>query len=707
MIWVFRIYSLKIPNFLIKNLLMALIITGICGANVYVLHQRRLSPAKQTTQILKVYPDELQINENYVHGTGILIHPHQKILIHGVINSSAQLKELKTNHHAQLWQVNGDVDSIEKPTNVNQFDANRYYQSTGITNSLKINQIHKISNLEGIDLVNWIHSFRQRLISRAQNLPPSLKIYVLSLILGETDQESSPELSGIKQLGLIHLFSISGFHVYYLVGILEFILVHLRLTRERYRILIFGFLPIYYIFAGSSIGLLRSILMVEIGLLSRSMNFRISPLNVWSLALMANLMIAPQSLIQFGCQLSYVLSFALIFTRNYQFWKQTIFMNMVSFPFIIFNIYNWHVLTIAANLLILPLFSVIVFPVVIIGAIISHVSTVMGQLADLFLNFFDKFLNVISNLPGNIYFGKPNAGLVIIAFLITLLMVGKPSWRLIWTLFSLYLLMFTVIHFPLNGEVSYFDVGQGDSFLVRTPFNRSVTIIDTGGKLNFGHQPTNYQALRTSINYLNSRGIHTVDNLCLSHQDADHCGDVPAFLQKMNVKRLFIPLGMNKNIRFMNRIRPYMNRTQLIPVKNDDVIPQTTLKVVHPFTGGLGTNADSMVLHGLFGGKQWLFMGDLDKNGETDIIHHYPNLRTNVLKLGHHGSSTSTGQEFLARVNPQVAIISAGRHNRYHHPDPQIVQLVRRHGIKIFNTQNNGMITYNYHGNNGYWSTNN
>lgn len=689
-------------------MIIVLVAVGICSANV--IHQSRhtLSSGKDVTMMVKINPDDLTVDNNYVHGEGTLVRNHQKVLIHGVIQSKYQLHQIKANRYVSLWRFKGDVNKIDSPTNVNQFNAKRYYQSVGITNSIKIDQLLTLKNLHGFSISNWIHVFRHDLLIKAQRLPSSLKVYTLSLILGDTGQENDPELSGIKQLGLIHLFSISGFHVYYLVGLLELILVYLRVKRERYRIIILLFLPVYYVFAGASIGLLRSVLMVEIGLASRLFHRCRTSLNVWSLALILNLINSPQSLVQFGCQLSYVLSFVLIYTRKFTFWKQTIFMNLTSFPFIIFNIYSWHVLTIAANLLILPLFSSIIFPIVIGGSLLDHFSSGIGNLASLIIGWFDRGLNGISGLPGNIYFGKPSGILIIVTFLITLYLIGRSSRKWFVILFSLYLLMFMMIHFPLHGEISYFDVGQGDSFLIREPFNRSVTIIDTGGKLNFGHNtPPNYQALKTSINYLNSQGIYTIDNICISHQDADHCGDLPAFLQRMRVKRVFIPWGMNKNSHFMSRIKPYLGKTQLIQIKNDNVIPGTKLIAVHPFSQGTGTNSDSMVLSGKLGGKSWLFMGDLDQTGENSIINHYPNLRADVLKLGHHGSSTASGSKFLHQINPKIAIISAGRHNRYHHPDPDVVKRVLKQHIKIYNTQNSGMITYRYRHNTGQWTTNN
>lgn len=705
-IWLLRIYRLKLPHFLVQNLFLLSAFGAVCALQQHVVQKRTLAPAENCMIRLKIYPDNLHFDGDHFSGRAKVLKSHAPVLFYGCFKPSRDLNRLRKNRKTIIINANVKVNRLQKPTNFNQFDAKRYFKSLGITNSLQINQVSQIRTINSLNVFNWIHNFRQGLLLKAQHLPNSLRLYTRGLLLGDSKVETDQELNGIKTLGLIHLFSISGFHVYYLMNCLELIFIYLHWTRERYRWIIIGFLPLYYLFAGASIGLLRSILMVEIGLHGRALKHHLGSLDVWSLALLLNLLIEPECLCQFGCQLSYALSLALIYTRKYPFWKQTIFMNLISLPFILFNLYDWHCLTIAANLLILPMFSIVILPIVIGGVVVSSMLPGFSQLADHGIRIFDAVLNWLSLLPEDVYFGKPNCILLILTMLFTLLFIAHPQKKGIFILAVFYGVMFVIIHFPLQGEVSYFDVGQGDSFLVREPFNRSVTVIDTGGKLNFGrsqNEAVHYAAEGTSINYLKSIGIHRVDNLCLSHQDADHCGDVPAFLKDLKVKNLLIPEGMEKNHNFMRRIEPNLGQTHLIPIKAGQHIPGLLLNIYHPFVSGRGDNHDSMVLGGHIGDKDWLFMGDLDQAGENEIRRHYPNLSTNVLKLGHHGSKTASGEGFLNQVHPQIAIISAGRHNRYHHPDPEVVSRIQKDHIRIYNTQKDGMISYRFTTQHGKW----
>ncbi|WP_304607971.1 ComEC/Rec2 family competence protein [Lentilactobacillus rapi] len=255
-----------------------------------------------------------------------------------------------------------------------------------------------------------------------------------------------------------------------------------------------------------------------------------------------------------------------------------------------------------------------------------------------------------------------------------------------------------------------FDIGQGDSFLVRTPMNRSVTLIDTGGKVDFSTQSwqrgvKNYQAKRLSINYLKSIGVSRIDYLCVSHQDADHCGDLPAYIQEMQIGTILIPLGMDKNPNFMKRIEGRHRATRVLPVNDEMRVNGLPLSIYHPYEPGLGENHDSMVLGATIGGLSWLFTGDLDRPGELDTISRHPELHSDVLKVGHHGSKTASDPQFVAHIKPKIALISAGRNNRYHHPNVETLETLKQSGVMVYNTQTQGMVRYVYHHNSGHFET--
>ncbi|QHA37030.1 MBL fold metallo-hydrolase [Rossellomorea marisflavi] len=106
-------------------------------------------------------------------------------------------------------------------------------------------------------------------------------------------------------------------------------------------------------------------------------------------------------------------------------------------------------------------------------------------------------------------------------------------------------------------------------------------------------------------------------------------------------------------------------------------------------------NDDSLVIYAHIGGMKWLFTGDLEESGERKMIRRY-NVEADVLKVGHHGSASSTSEEFLEKVDAQVAIISAGKDNRFGHPHPDVVERLGNRGVKIYNTADDGAVTYRF-----------
>lgn len=147
-----------------------------------------------------------------------------------------------------------------------------------------------------------------------------------------------------------------------------------------------------------------------------------------------------------------------------------------------------------------------------------------------------------------------------------------------------------MIHFPLRGQVTFIDVGQGDSILITTPFPRRVYMIDTGGKLNFTGKKTTPQLNRITIPFLKSQGINEIDGVFVSHQDADHVGDLGPLLEQVKVKRLFMAKGLIKNSSFQKRLNGRIKHTQLIELLAGMQVkePQLIFNVVYPDHSGVG-----------------------------------------------------------------------------------------------------------------------
>lgn len=715
-----RVATLKRPVILITTMIVGGVATCCClyvksAEDRAVLHAER-----KANMVLRVYPDQIKVNGNTAQIIGQDIATKQGVQIFERIKTKNEQLKWQQINETCYYQVNGVQQPLMPATNQNQFDASSYLLSKKIESQLIVDRIgtFTVKNEHGYQfVVNYCHELRKKLMNYFDTMPKTLRLYCNSLIIGNSVTEFSMSMNSIKQLGLIHLFCISGMHVVLLVSIIERLLIHLKIKIETIRWVLILILPFYLIIGGNSASLIRATMMSEIGLLAaHQTRWQVSKLDIWSFSLLIGIGYEPRVLMSLGGQLSYLLSLMLKFLpEKSNPFINAILMNLVGLPVILYFIFEWHCLSLIASYLMIPVFSVAIFPAVLVTAIGYLFLPGIGQVCNACLNLFQTIIAAIAQLPGMIHFGKTNLLITIGLFLLTIFLIMNYKSKLRWiALLTMYLMTFISVHYPLNGEVTFVDIGQGDSIILISPFHRQVTMIDTGGQLAFPMPhwaqriTTGDKATRVTVNYLKSKGISKINNLCLSHQDTDHIGFSSSILQNMQIEQISFPAGMEKQSNFKRNVLPIAKRKKikLIPVVAGQEVPNLPLQVLHPFKAGHGANEDSVVLAGKFGPKKFVFTGDLDQAGELAVTKQYPQLRADVLKLGHHGSKTATHPDFLKQLNPKIAIISAGRRNRYGHPNQETLKTLTQQNVQSLSTQKMGMISY-YYRNDGYekWRT--
>lgn len=700
--WVIRIIGLRQQGFVYATL-----IGGMCFSVLFLWHattlkKQILMPQSARQVELIVQPDEINCQGDYFQFVG-RDHQKHKFKVTGYFKSQREQQQVLAIKSSVAMTVRGNIVLVDQPGNLNQFNYRAYCDSQGITNlinktSLLNWQPASAKNpLTGV--LNVLHVWRNNARLYCEKLPKLMNTYALSLLIGFKDELFDENMEGVTTLGLLHLFSLSGLHVFYFCWLLRQIFLRVWLTKETTNWLLIFFLPAFLIIGGGSGSLFRSIMMAELGLLGQK---RQTQLNVWSITLLVNLMFDPYVILSMGGQLSYLLSFLLIFVREVSSFKRAWILNLVSLPIILFHTYQWHLLTSFANFLIIPLFSNFVMPLVIVSAATFWCFPQLGHILTFGLTGFHQLVSQLSHLPGQVTFGKPSLFLTSLLLVISLCWLAFPKLKkhFMLSLMGIYLVGFVWIHFPLHGEVTFVDVGQGDSILVRMPFNRSVTVIDTGGKVGFlkpawaqGHQKKHEPPV---LNYLHSIGIAKINTLCLSHQDADHIGDSGVLLAKMQVDQVVIPKGMETSRGFQSKVKPFLGDARLIPVLADQKVSHLPLHIVHPFVTGKGENHDSLTLLGKFGSDNFIFSGDLDQAGERDIVARYPQARASIVKLGHHGSKTASAKDYLAQIHAKIGIISAGKDNHYGHPNPETLQTLKELHVRALSTIDEGMIRYRF-----------
>ncbi|WP_461239634.1 DNA internalization-related competence protein ComEC/Rec2 [Paucilactobacillus sp. N302-9] len=706
---VVRVVSLRKRGPLLSTMIVVVIFGGWC------LYQQSIDRTQKITQEQKgqfkllVYPDQIKVNGNQFQMIAKNLSNNENMQVFGEIKTRAEKEQLGQIDQTFIWQIKGVQQPILPATNVNQFDPQMYLKLHHINAQLIAQQHEKIS-IENVSLSQqgliWCHNIRKNLINYFDTMPKTLRMYCNSLILGNSVSDFGQTMIGVRQLGLVHLFCISGMHVVLLVSLIRKGLIYCRLNIETINVCLMIVLPSYLIVGGNSPSLVRATMMSELLLLGQLFQKRISALDIWSLSLLVGLIYQPTVLMTLGGQLSYLLSLMLHFLpEKGRPFVNAILMNLLGLPSILYFVFEWHCLSLVASYLMIPFFSSFIFPGVLITSILFKWYPIIGQIVDQFLVMFQSLIDTVSRLPGMVHFGKPTMILSFSLFFLTLLLVTNFAKRKYWLLLiGAYCIVFVSIHFPITGEVNFLDIGQGDSFLIVQPFHRNVTLIDTGGQLSFPQKKwqkriqINDKASKVTINYLKSKGISRIDTICLSHADVDHIGFSPTILNAMKVRQIIFPAGMQHQPNFKQKVLPFaqQQRIALVPVIANQKINHLPLMILHPFKSGQGKNEDSMVLFGSFGQQRFLFTGDLHRAGERQVLKQYPELRADVLKLGHHGSKTSSDPQFIHTISPQLAIISAGRRNRYGHPNEETLQTLKKQHIVSLSTQTRGMITYRF-----------
>lgn len=248
-----------------------------------------------------------------------------------------------------------------------------------------------------------------------------------------------------------------------------------------------------------------------------------------------------------------------------------------------------------------------------------------------------------------------------------------------------------------NLEVDFFDVGQGDAAFITTPEGHQI-LIDGGPDFSV------LEKLDNKMPY----GDRTIDLIILSHPEADHMFGLMEVLKSYKVDNILWTGVLRDNPEFFVW-------QDLIEKENADIlvgsagqkiiIGNTEITIIHPLENLSGkilkdSNNSSLVLKLAFGKNTFLFTGDLLKKGEHDILQAGININVDVLKVGHHGSKTSTSEEFAKEVSPEFAIISLGRDNSYGHPHKITLDTLQKFGITILRIDEMGDISIVSDGNN-------
>ncbi|NOY06223.1 MAG: MBL fold metallo-hydrolase [Chlorobi bacterium] len=338
----------------------------------------------------------------------------------------------------------------------------------------------------------------------------------------------------------------------------------------------------------------------------------------------------------------------------------------------------------------------------LLGLIWFPAGAFIADKVDAVVHLVTGFVKACSTLPGaGLYFPPPDVYFFACYAFAILILFGMKRWRFSVRALATTLLIgfFSLTFFSARGDrllrVVFLDVGQGDAVFIRGPAG-STALVDCGASTR------GFDAGRAVIiPYLLRSGVSSIDALILTHADDDHIGGAPAILSTLNVGKVIHSTGWSErgDAHLVDSIAAARHVPVRIAFANQEIPLSPLMKafVLNPAKskGARSRNDQSLVLKLQYGKTSFLLTGDAEKKSERWMAYRYDGfLKADVLKVGHHGSRSSTSPEFLARVRPRYAVISCGFLNKFRHPNPRILHRLHEAGATIRRTDLRGAIIF-------------
>ena len=616
---------------------------------------------------------------------------------------------LKSEKEQHFFKTTSQTLVLKGEINLSQATAQRNFQGFNYQSYLASQGIYRIAQIERLDQVvpqkslsplAFFHQMRRRALVHIQtHFPSPMRHYMTGLLFGYLDKEFDEQSQLYTSLGIIHLFALSGMQVGFFLGWFRYGLLRLGLPKDYLFIVLLPFSLCYGLMTGWTASVLRSLVQ------SLLAEFGIKKLDNMGITLLLLFLLLPHFLLTVGGVLScsYAFLLCLFDFEDLSSLKKSIYTSLVLslgiLPFLTYYYGTFQPVSLILTAIFSIVFDSFLLPVLTVFFALSGL-VIFSQINPLF-EWMESFLTWIQSWIGQpLILGKPSLfqfGLMIAVLILLFDFWKKPQFRI--CLLMIFGLLMVWVKHPLTNEVTMVDVGQGDSIFLRSMRGDTI-LIDVGGKVTFGSKEKWQEASQTSnaektlIPYLQARGVSQIDHLVLTHTDTDHIGDLEEVAKRFKIKEVCVSQGALTKPSFVKRLRTLKRPVRTL--KAGDKLPMmgSKLQVLYPNKIGDGGNNDSIVLYGKLLGSSFLFTGDLEKEGEEELIASYPNLKASILKAGHHGSKGSSSEAFLDQLQPSLALVSAGENNRYKHPNDETLKRFKKRHIKVLRTDQNGAIRF-------------
>lgn len=659
-----RLRHISQSKHLIKIITIIIFIITLLYTNYYPFKSKYTKDDKEFIGIVTKY----EVKEDKIT---IEIKAKEKLLI----TYKYQDKEFNNLSYGDKIKVKGTLITPSKNTNQNTFNYQKYLYYKKIYYLVEATSINKIANNH-----NYLYTIKNTLYQKIDKLKSSN--YIKTLLF--CDNTLSKEIKESYRInGISHLFSVSGMHINFFVSIIYLYLNKITYNK-RIKYLITNIFIITYLILFPSSSLLRSAVMSILYSINYLLKLKIKKIDILLLTLGVSLLINPFIIYDLGYIYSYTITFFLVLSSSTLKKKnkinKIIYISLLSFlvsiPITIYNSFEINIISILLNIILVPIISIIILPI----TILTYIFPILDSILYLFTNTLETISLFISKINiTKIIFPKPSLLIIVLYYIIFLLSYQNKKY------FYLNIILLIIIYISpylnSNFEVVMFEVGEADCHLIKYPYNKNTILIDTG--------KNEYKIKNEVIPYLKSIGIKKIDYLIITHGDEDHIGGSITLINNFQVKNVILNKGTftdleKELIKNLNKKKiPYQININKINLSNHTIYLLNNTKYNNE-------NDNSIITYFTYQKYKFLYMGDASINTEDNLLENYNLNNISILKVGHHGSNTSSSKDFISQINPSISLISVGKNNIYHHPNKEVINNLSK--SRIYRTDINNMV---------------
>ena len=620
----------------------------------------------------------------------------------------------------------GEFTRPEVRRNYKGYDYSEYLKTkkVSVICQTDINKIKTKENNSHIAINVWIMNLRNKLKSNLIKILNKDKSDIaIALLLGDSSYINENQKEMYSKANVSHILAISGMHVNYIVAALG--ILQKKIDNRKGKILLIIFLIFFALLTGSSPSVIRAVIMCALATSSKLFYRKSDTINNISIACLSILIFNPYNILNLGFQLSFLGTLGIIlfndsvkgflefFIKINKDTRHTVILKVIErvisitsvsisanifiMPILIYNFNTISLNFLISCILTAPILGVMLacgYIVVIISAFFTDISKYFSVIFEFLLDIFIKMSEICSSfnfLRFNII--TPSVFIMFFYYFIVIYFGyyrKKINFKISIKITKVILVFLLIIIFVIKVilsinstfQIYFVDVGQGDCTLIVTNTNKKI-LIDGGGSDSYD------VGKNVLVPYLYDRKIDYVDYIIISHFDTDHVGGLLTVMEKMKVGTVVISKQGkdSQNYERFKEIVKYKKIKVLVVKKGDRlrIDKDVYFDILWPNNSNIINenilNNNSIVCKMQYKNISMLFTGDIEEIAEKQIVQEYQInckiINSTILKVGHHGSKTSTTQEFLELVKPKIALIGVGKNNKFGHPNDDVIDRIK------------------------------